>query len=1124
MVDLPRYFVEIQHHLNKMHKPYQKTPKAIRSQQYRVLFQREGEPVGTMNNVIKLFSREGPPDELLSGLSNREVSLWLHRVPTNIDTEEFAGFAGLPWRDVYISQYDDRLPDALKKINASEFHRQRGYAHLIDGNPTSISLPPRSLPLYLLDASNPSETEFESTFRRMAMLGVLRQSMVRQVVVISDEDGTPPCELSQILDQKFRPFITFVSATDSGSLEASKWIDSGSTQAPLQLVCQTPEDFIRSVVEKYLKIYPSTSTIVRFRTADGSNTSVDLTDTDDVERPILNFYDLIQERDLSIVPPEALTEQEFADFFEGQQTSWRPYAARVPWVQDKGGMPNKLKHLLSRLDSVGSTENKIAFISSEPGAGGTTLARVIAFETASSGYPTLVAKPIPFTPDPLPIARYLTRSHHAFVEKTNVSEDSSVKDRQLYEAPWVIVFDRTHFENREADLLHFVNELTKSGRPAISLVVSGPTRPLEFYDSIAQEVTALTHLISPSQVESLGKHLNTFLRVHNKAQPLEEWLKFYQNHTVTHMGGIIAFWIALSFWLRRSHDITDSIQERIHDAFLEYGGTDAKQQAILEIAALSTERLSINEGLLPYSDNEWPLSHRLEDSRKNLSPLGLTNVNADGERYWGLAHDILGRLLINSVYHDFQTRERLGYMNATDAEHLRFLILKRIATRPEISENRYRRLAEQFATKIFKIDPDRGARAFAHIWREVLSALDDMPRLLHDTSRVFRHHTAISRRRISTLCEQVAMHNVTVGEKINLLERAIKDIDFAINEIERTSGDEPDMNLYNSLANAYLNLADAVASHTGDKERITELRQRASEATHQAYRENPTNPWVVETHIKNLLSIARSEPDRAVEASLDALLAMYDVLRTPDLNLRAVQLARLGEDALTILFSNTASSSTSKEPESALDVLVATWNILTGAEMINLDDRLAEIPQDLANKALTILEHPAGNGDVHVLKLRYEILSSARPLKFYDRLQLVENMQLSGPLLSPQLRLEYALLLYQSDRANDGGQEFHRLRELWRETEHFVHVPAPLNWLREGETEALRIVKAQMNSDQGYRYQARVLEFGRNALVPFRPEEFGLRQMPPGSPFHAHVSFGHNGPFLRPTNAGPRKG
>ena len=29
MVDLPRHFVEIQHHLNKMHKPYSETPVPI---------------------------------------------------------------------------------------------------------------------------------------------------------------------------------------------------------------------------------------------------------------------------------------------------------------------------------------------------------------------------------------------------------------------------------------------------------------------------------------------------------------------------------------------------------------------------------------------------------------------------------------------------------------------------------------------------------------------------------------------------------------------------------------------------------------------------------------------------------------------------------------------------------------------------------------------------------------------------------------------------------------------------------------------------------------------------------------------------------------------------------------
>lgn len=1071
--------------------------------------------------MLKVITSDGPPDALLAALSGREISLWLNRIPAGVEPDEVARFVGLPWRDVFIGESTSDLFNALSRADGTDLVRRRGYVQLIRTDPTLIALPPRSLPIYLLDTSSPSESEFDRTLRRMAMLGVMRRSGVRNLVIVSDENGEPPPELAGMVDAQFRPFITFVSATEAGALATSTWAQDGSSLPTVQLVRQSPDDFVRAVVSRYEQIYPSTATVVRFRRLDGSTSLVDLTDTDDAERPILSSYDLIQERDLAAVAAEDLTEDEFVDFFEGSQSSWRPYAAEVPWLRDRK-VPGELKRLLGRLDTVGSPENKIAFISSEPGAGGTTLARAIALEAARSGYPTLVAKPVPFAPDPLPLIGYLTRARQTFLARTDSVAADQGDERPLYETPWVIVFDRAHFERREGELRHLLNELTKSGRPAVLLAVTGPFKPLEFYDSVAHEVAAPSHFLKSEDAEALGRHLNTFLRIYNKARPPEVWSLFYREHGVSQMHGVAAFWIALSFWLRTSRDISGSIQEWIYNSFIEHGGSTAMRCALVEIAALSSERLSLNEGLLPPSDNEWPLSLRLEDQRKNLAALGLMSVRADGERYWGLAHDILGRLLLNALFYDFDTRTELGFGEARDPEHLRFLALRRVAVKSSMAEIRHRALAEQFATTIFKIDPDHGARAFAPAWREVLAALDEMPKLLRDTNRVFRHHTAVSRRRIASLDGR--LFGITSEDRVELLERAVEDIRYALTSIDRTPGEEPDLNLYNSLANAYLNLADIIAAAQGGRERVAELRQLASEATHRAYSDNPTNPWVVETHIKNLLSIARAEPERAVAAVLEALLAIYDAIRTSDADLRAVQLGRLGESALSILFANTpAPDVQAGEPASPVDVLVATWRILSGAGVAAVDETLADLPPLAAEKALEVLSSPAGRGDMHVLRLRYGIFSAARPFEFATRLSLVENLQATDGRLSPQLRLEYALLLYQAGRAGEGDRAFRQLRLLWRDGEHFVRVAEPLNWLRDGECDELRTVQAHVSSDQGYRPQARVAEFG-NALVPFRPEEFGVRAMRPGTPFRAHVSFGHNGPFLRPSTAGPKRG
>lgn len=1062
------------------------------------------------------------PDGLLSALAGREVTLWLNHLPAELDLGELAKFIGLPWRDVLLGESTTQLCDALSRDTDASLVRRRGYLQLIQTDPSLVTLPLRSLPVYMLDASGPSESDFDKMLRRMAMLGGLRRSGVRHLVVVSDENGTPPAELASLIDAGFHPFVTFVSASDAGLTTTSAWAQINSGGPPVHLVRLSPTTFVQAIIARYDEIYPAAATIVRVRSIDGSTTLIDLTDIDDVERPILGSYDIIEERDLAMVAAEDLDEDEFISFFEGKQDSWRAYAAGVPWLRNNE--PQHLfERLLRKLDTVGSAENKIAYIAAQPGAGGTTLARALAFGAARAGYPTLVAKPIPFSPEALPVVGYLTRAHQAspatIVAGVGAAKQSD--DQRLYETPWVIVFDRVHFEHRESDLRHFVNELTRSGRPAVVLAVTGPIKPLDFYgEAIAQEIAAPTHFLGADEVEALGKHLNNYLRVYGKARSHDTWSQFYREHSVQQMHSVAAFWIALSFWLRASGDITGSIQDWVYTAFVEHGGTKAMKCALIEIAALSTERLPLNAGLLPASDNEWPLSHRLEDQRQNLSALGLMHVKADGEHYWGLAHDILGRLLLNALFYDFEARSELDFGEARDPEHLRFIALKRVAVKPTMAEMRYRPLAEQYATTIFKVDPDHGARAFAQIWREVLAALDEMPRLLRDTSRVFRHHTAISRRRIAAFDNP--LYEVTVKDREELLERAIDDIRYALSSIDRLPGEEPDLNLYNSLANAYLNLADVLASVEAPRARVAELRQLANEATRRAYSDNPTNPWVVETHIKNLLSIAGSEPERAAATALEALLAVYEALRTSDVNLRTGKLGRLGEDALTVLFANSPSSSTKADLVSPVDILVATWQILARGGATGLDETLVDLPLDLADEALTVLSSPAGRGDIQVLRFQYGILSAAHPFEFPKRLALVENLQASDGHLSPQLQLEYALLLYQVGRAAEGDRRFRDLRRLWRDAEHFVMVPEPLNWLRDGNDETLRTVQAYVGSDQGFRPMARITEFG-NSPVPFRPEEFNVRSMRPGTPFRAHVSFGHNGPFLRPVSARPKR-
>ena len=1073
--------------------------------------------------MLPLISTESFPADILTDLANRDVSLWIHTMPDTLDNNTIANLVRLPWHEVFLSTADSSLKKELGQESDAGLLQKRGFIQLIQTNPSHLALPARSLPVYILDIDDARESEFDRNIRHINMLDTLRRSNVRRLLIISNDDAAPPSELSSLLDSAFHPYITFVSATERGASQASTWSADTVAGPPKLLIRLTPSNFIKELIRRFKESYIDDTLLVRMRTAHGDTLLVDLTTVDDVERPLLTNYEIIKERDLAYVSPEELTENEFNEFFEGNLSSWRPYGARIPGMQDRSAF-NALKGILHRLDDVGPSENKIAYITSEPGAGGTTLARQLAWEVACEGYPTLVAKNIPFLPDALPVVGFLNRANDATSIANKEVEDAERDDRDrrtIYETPWVVVFDRSHWEQREGELRRFLSELGRSGRPVVLLIVIGPFKPLSFYSgAFASEIAVLTHIIDSSQARQLGLHLNRYLRVFGKERDADEWAMFHERHSVQHVGSMASFWIALSFWLRSNRTFDESMQNWIYRIFCEHGGSTEIKGALIEVAALSSQRLPLNERLLQHSGDDWPVGLHLEDNRKNLSALGLVRLSVDGQKYWGLAHDILGRLLINALFYDYATRAELQYENARDPEHLRFLALKRIAVKPAMAEVSNRPLAEEFATTIFKVDPGHGAGAFAVIWREVLQALDDMPSVVRDGSRLFRHHTAISRRRIAVL--EGPSYNVSGSEQLCLLERAVMDIEYAIRSIDRIPGDEPDLNLFNSLANAYLNLAEVKAGFAAPQEEIRRLRDKANDATHKAYRENPTSPFVVETHIKNLLGIARSEPDQSLSACLEALQATYDALRGESSLLRTPQLSTLAQEALDLLFTHAAKQDYVSEPQTAMEVLLSAWRILSRVEDEDVDDYFVEIPLHKADDALVALEHPAGNGDIQVLRLRYGVLSAARPIEFRRRLELVEGLQATDVRLSPQLRLEYALLLYQVGRAVEGDEQFRDLRRLWRNSEHFVRVPRPLDWLRDGESETLLAVQAVVDSDQSHRPMARVLDFG-NRVCPFRPEEFDVRTMRPGHRFRARVSFGHNGPFLRPLGAQPRR-
>ena len=1083
-----------------------------------------------MNNKL-LLNSNSISNNTLANIESRDVALWIHSLSVNEDqVKTAAAFIGLPWKLVMLEGGSSSLIDELGEMSRVEdtLVLKRGLVQVIDSDPTRIELPPRCLPVYILDGKK-GVSDFEKQLSRLTMLDYFRRSNVREVVVVSDNDPLIPDDFTKLWSAGFRSHFTFVSGASSAETELKQWLDTTKDLQVVNLIHLSSDNLIQEILSGYNKTYPTEKHIIRMRDSFGEFHKIDVTSADEPERPILDSFFLVEERNLMPLSPAELTKDEFIEFFKNPALSWRPYAANLPWMKNLDSL-KLLREYLQKLESAGADENCIAFIASESGAGGTTLAYALAWSFAREGYPVLVAKPYPFVPDVLPVFNYLTHAHQLFKEQTSekidqhtIEDSSSVvdstKDRLFsargYETPWIIVFDTQHWQNREAELTQFRNMLAQYGRPVCILVVTGPILEMPFLVSpVYKKIAELNHVISLRAARDLGLHLNEFLRYYGLEKTETQWDQFYEEHTVKDASGIAAFWVTLSFWIQGQYDFSESIQQWIYKTFKEQADDRAVQEAVLQIAAMSSERLSLSQSLLPKTENRWPVWQLLEDKADKLSRLGLTKIVAQGEQYWALVHDILGRLLINALFYDFPERVALGFSNAQNLEHFRFLILQKISKNPLLGERKFRPIGETFATEIFKIDPDHGKSNFAPLWREVLEALDSMPQPLRDTSRVFRHHTAISRRRISKL-ESMAYY-IEDSERVNLLEQAIKDINYALTEIRYTPDSELDLYLLNSLAHAYLDLASVKTRMGASEEQIAKLKTLANDTARRAYRESPNNSFVIETYIQNLLQVAKDTPAMAILHCMEALGVLYSVLTNE--NYRTSQLGRLANQALEILFQQAPQETLNRKPTNAIDVLVQVWLILAEDRNQKSDWILSDVPIQKQIKALEILENPVGHGNLQILQLKYDLLTNCRRFDFKNQIEILDSLIPSGTWTPPQKQLEYGILLFQVGRFDEGERVFRDLRRLWREGEQFVRVPERLRWLRSSDGKSLQIVHATIGSEQDTRPFARVKEFA-NTRVPFRPEEHGFASPRPGFSFSCRVSFTINGPFLRPLSA-----
>ncbi|TNF13003.1 MAG: hypothetical protein EP320_10515 [Rhodobacteraceae bacterium] len=1053
------------------------------------------------------------PDALpiLAELDSRDASVWLlSSFADAAGPKATAGVLGLPWECVLSETASEDLLkaiDALDSAIETPLVRRRGLVHVIDVPPSNTMLPPRSLPIFLLNGRTEADNAgFAARARRMDMIMELQQRGVRNLVVLGGPDLTLPIELGQLWQDGFQCGLTIISDDPKAWQKITEWqADAGARRVTL---LPAPAAKLADALYRRYTERADDRLIIRVRDAQGNRHRVDLSGRDDPEHPLLGNYELLTEAHLDYVTQEGLSSEEVSGFFQDPSSSWRPYAAQMPWSRDERARHTVTKALRD-LARKGPEASRIFYIRAESGAGATTFIRDLAFGAAMDGYPTLIATQAPFTPSGHSVTNFIN-SCLSSIDAANIE-----KGREQYETPWLIVFDRSQWEGREGDIATFGRQIMGAGRRTCIVLVTDALLPIAIHaEKRLEKLCDLSHEIPQEEAMALGRHLNRYLRPLGTARDPHEWQAFVDHSLVGPATGRSVFWIALAFWLQRQIDLTETVQGWLYDQFRENVTDPVVRLAIIDIAAMSTARQLLPETLLPPSE-DFPTRDKLTDLQSAVGALGVVRQRFDTVSHWALIHDQLGRFLLTGLFHDAPLREAAGLTETENPDHLRLRVLARIASNPMIAHPDLVRLAETFATSIFKIDPGQGHSDFVPYWREALEALDGMPKTFRMASRTFLHHCSISRRRIA---KDDGMFPITNEERAVLLRRSAADIEAAL-ALEHDPGGEPDLNLYNSLAHAYHDLAGVEAGRGMPVEQVTALRAKANEATSRAYRLNPDNSYVLELYVRDRLVGANEDPDGAASVALEVLGIIYGAMQRETAELRRNALSRRADEAFDLLL-RLAATVPNIEPASEGEAIQQALSALSEGVVRREGMTLDDFPRSNRITAANRLGHSLLRSNAQAVRLRYILTCTDHPKNFALQLELLETLDGNRAILSPQMELELAILMHQRNRHHEASRRFQKLRKLWARGDYYVEVPDRLRWLLDQNTGQRRHVRARIASGgDGARLHANVQEL-QNDRVPFRVAEFDNTQLRPGVNISGVISFGHNGPLLRPLTAG----
>ena len=118
-----------------------------------------------------------------------------------------------------------------------------------------------------------------------------------------------------------------------------------------------------------------------------------------------------------------------------------------------------------------------------------------------------------------------------------------------------------------------------------------------------------------------------------------------------------------------------------------------------------------------------------------------------------------------------------------------------------------------------------------------------------------------------------------------------------------------------------------------------------------------------------------------VEQCIEALGILASAMTTNEAVHRASQLGALADEALATLFQQAPPVADEIEPARPVDVLVKAWTALAEGGGLSSGMTLSDVPDANRVRALDVLTHPAGRGNMQVIRLTLDLICTGSAIR-----------------------------------------------------------------------------------------------------------------------------------------------